>query len=151
MGGERGREERTRHTVRGWPVNSRAEEKTIVFLFPWLGPSVISVLGKEAIELNTSHEYSFKEKWLVPQYHFVYSAARAVKIYHTCLHVRRDANRCLQRKDHEKVCIKAEKQRCAGTQCGDNKDELTAVSRVLAVSNQDRAADLQTRVCGHIR
>lgn len=34
--GERERERRggTRHTVRGWPVNSRAEEKTIVFLFP---------------------------------------------------------------------------------------------------------------------
>lgn len=40
---------------------------------------------------------------------------------------------------------------CASTRRGDNKDELTAGSRVLAVSNQDGAADLQTRVRGPIR
>lgn len=36
---------------------------------------MISLLGNEAIELKTSHEYSLKEKWLVLQYYFVYYSA----------------------------------------------------------------------------
>lgn len=73
--GGKGREReggKARRTDRGWPVNSRAEEKTIVFFSPRLGPSAISALGKEATELKTGHVHSSTEELLDLQYHLVY-------------------------------------------------------------------------------
>lgn len=55
--------------------------------------------------------------------------------------VLRDESHCLQRKYPERVCIKAGP---ASPQCCDNEDKLTAGCRVLAISIQDRATDLQT-------
>lgn len=49
-------------------VNFSAEEKTIVLWFPGLGPSVICVLSREALELHKSNEFTFKEKLLLLQY-----------------------------------------------------------------------------------
>lgn len=40
---------------------SRGKDHCLGF-FPWLGPSVISELVKEAIELKTSHAYSLKRE-----------------------------------------------------------------------------------------
>ena len=75
-GRERERELRENQTHRqrvACEFQSRGKDHCF-FSLDW-GPPVISLLGNEAIELKTSHEYSLKEKWLVLRYYFVYYSA----------------------------------------------------------------------------
>lgn len=84
-------------TDRGRPVNSRGEEKTIVYFPLDQGPFLISILGKEAMALKTRLKWSLEKRPVHLCYgvfSFVYYSASQVKIYQS-RPAGRDRDSCL--------------------------------------------------------